>query len=174
MQTFAGSTSPTLPQLPGIWALWANSLEGCEGSTLGHRMLYQAPFPPLPPVHTQWHCSFYFETVLLYKEKLANFLQGERTPFLPFPFNPCKPRLFSLVPSGAHMLNTWFSQWPLLPALCTFGGETEPKSGGRNFGLKAVSCCCLFFVSQVLLVHNRTHLLLCPLWLLSSDKGRHE
>ena len=79
-----------------------------EGSTLRHRMLYQAPFPPPPPIHMQWHCYFHFKTALLYKEKLANFLQGERTPFPPFPFNPCKPRLLSLVPAGAHTLNTWF------------------------------------------------------------------
>ena len=96
------------PSHQGFGELWANSLDEYEGSTLRHRMLYQAPFPPPPPIHMQWHCYFHFETALLYKEKLANFLQGERTPFPPFPFNPCKPRLLSLVTAGAHTLNTWF------------------------------------------------------------------
>lgn len=41
------------PSHQGFGALWANSLEGYEGSTLRHRMLYQAPFPPPPPnTHT--------------------------------------------------------------------------------------------------------------------------
>ena len=106
-QTFAGSVPPA-PATKDLEHCGQTAWRSMRGALSGIGCCTKHCFHLLPPIHTLWHYSFYFETALLYKEKLANFLQGERTPFPPFPFNPCKPRLLSLVPAGAHTLNPWF------------------------------------------------------------------